>query len=251
MEKTHYIRLPLKNAFNVRDLGGYACAPEGVTKWNTFIRGDDLSRLDREETDFLIAYGIDCVIDFRSPAEIKNNPDPFKNSSEVEYHNIPLMLENIADITKIVAEENLAKLDFSNFISKFYIGLIEKERALIKKTLEIMAETEGGVLFHCTVGKDRTGVIAAILLGIAGVNMADIIGNYEVTYTYNTENPTFDMSNNKIPLEVMYSKADYLKNAIDYVNTKFGSLINYLWQAGVEKSTIEKIKNKFVCTRNV
>ena len=61
--------------------------------------------------------------------------------------------------------------------------LLENKTA-IKETFEILAEAKGCTIFHCTAGKDRTGIIAMLILGLSGVSRKDIIANYEVTYTY-------------------------------------------------------------------
>jgi len=245
MEKVHYVRLPVKNAFNIRDLGGYACKSNdrlcGVTKWNSFLRGDDLSKLDGEDIEFLKNYGVKTVIDLRSENEVKSKPDPFANVNMVDYHNISLMAGTVDDVTKVLAE------DPCGFISAFYIRLIKNETGLIKNILEIIADAkDGGILFHCTVGKDRTGVVAAILLAIAGVEEADIVSNYEVTYTYNQSDPNIDVSLLKLPKEIMCSNPDYLKNAFNYIKSNFKSVENYLISSGIEIATLEKIRKRFI-----
>lgn len=241
MNGVHYVRLPLKNAYNVRDLGGYPCLDGGVTKWNTFLRGDDLAHLDQEEIQFLMDYGVKTVIDLRSASELRQYPDPFSQVEQVSYHNIPLMTGDIADATKIVAENP------SDFIGEFYLALVRQEPSLIKIVLDTIAEAgPGGVLFHCTVGKDRTGIIAAMLLGIAGVATADIVSNYEVTHTYNSFNPVLKEGNRLFPKEVMFSKAEYLQHTIDYIVEHYGTFREYLIRMGICESTLQNIQERFV-----
>ncbi len=173
---TNYIRLPLKNAYNVRDLGGYPC-DGGVTGWRAFIRADGLERLDETDILFLREYGVKTVIDLRSDDELKTAPDPEGLRAFTDYFNIPLIPGAAADITKHVPNTP------SGFLSEFYLLIFKNGHGALHTVMEAIAGArEGGILFHCAAGKDRTGIIAALLLGLAGVAQADILSNYEITY---------------------------------------------------------------------
>ena len=241
--KRQYVRLPLKNACNVRDLGGYACGVNGITNWNTLLRGDDLACLDDSDIKFLLDYGVRCVIDLRAPNEVAKSPDAFANVKEARYYNFPLLDVVLKELSEVLSNNSNA----AEFMCKMYVNLLQNESQTIKKILSTIADTdEGAVLFHCTVGKDRTGIIAAILLGIAGVDIVDIISNYEVTYTYTRQNPVLLEKEVGLPKELFYSDTDYLKNAIEYVNVNYGSLDGYLKWAGVSEEVLERIRKKFV-----
>ena len=233
---TNYIRLPLKNAYNVRDLGGYACNG-GATSFKKFIRADDLGRLDEADIQFLINYGIKTIIDLRSADELAASPSPFAVSDvvQVQYINIPLIQGDTADITK------LTKKHATSFLPNFYLLILKNGGDAIKKVMESIADASaGGILFHCTAGKDRTGIIAAILLMLAGVSRADIIANYEITHTYIMQNPHFikQMDKLNVPLEYIYSNREYLQPTLDYID-KLGGIQSYLESIGVSKTTIE------------
>ncbi|MCL1999585.1 MAG: tyrosine-protein phosphatase [Turicibacter sp.] len=233
---TNYIRLPLKNAYNVRDLGGYAC-DGGVTRWGQFVRADDLGRLDERDMQFLVNYGIRTVIDLRSADELATSPSPFVSSNVVKYINIPLISGKAADVTK------LTKMPPADFLPNFYLLILRNEGNAIKKVMETIAKVSaGGILFHCTAGKDRTGIIAALLLRLAGVCCADIIANYEVTHTYIMENPDFvmQMTERKIPIEYIYSNRGYLQPVLDYV-AALGGIRAYLESIGVSAETVNRI----------
>jgi protein-tyrosine phosphatase len=231
-----YIRLPLKNACNVKDLGGYACRG-GVTRWGAFLRGDDLHWLDKQDMGFLKEYGLKMVIDLRGKGECKNRPDAFEADKEVSYINRPFVTPAIVDAD--------SKLDFYSepFLMHYYIELLKSAKNAVKDIFEDFARlSEGAALFHCTHGKDRTGLIAMLLLGLAEVDRADIIANYEVTYTYvkhKTELLNF-------PLHILLSKRENIENAMDYLIKNYGGIQGYLKSIGLSDETLETVLGKLV-----
>ena len=114
----------------------------------------------------------------------------------------------------------------------------------IKKIFEFIAEQSGCTLFHCVAGKDRTGVLAMLLLGLAGVDKPDIIANYEVTRTYLSEKMTTQEATAQYPLELMESRREYMKPAIEYIFTTFNNVENYLKHIGISTETLTKVKSK-------
>ena len=243
MTEINYVRLPIKNAFNIRDLGGYPCVPAGVTRWHAFLRGDDLSLLDPDDIRFLTDYGVRTVIDLRSGTEIKRAPDPFMKHPSVDYHNLPLNAGAIPDLTQSKPEVP------EDFIPRFYLEILKKETKEIKRLMETIAVAKPGcVLFHCSAGKDRTGMVAMLLLGLAGVALPDIISNYEVTYTYIRQNPVTKKLSQMYPIETMLSKVEYLDQALAFIDESFGSMYAYLLSCGIEKDTLSQIQKRFVLT---
>ncbi|MDR1642792.1 MAG: tyrosine-protein phosphatase [Clostridiales bacterium] len=231
-----YVRLPFRNAYNIRDLGGYSCGPGKATKWGAFLRADDLGWLERDEIDFLKSYGITTVIDLRGASEIESLPDPFKAEEGVDYHSIPFMTKAITDITRVLDETP------ASFLENFYIELLKHGQEAVKEIFETIAKSQGSVLFHCTAGKDRTGVIAMLLLGLAGVAEPDIVANYEITYTYFKRNPIIQKVDPS--LNVLYSKSEFIEKAISYINDSFGNVPQYLESAGVSHETMRVIVDK-------
>jgi len=238
MNNQNYIRLPLCNAFNIRDLGGYSTADGAVTKFHTFLRADDLANLDDAELQFLLDYGVHTIIDLRSKEECEKQPNPFAARTDVRYHNIALLdnvIDEDADALGATAQE---------FIKDFYIGLVDNTAAAIGAVFTALADADGAVLFHCAAGKDRTGVIAALLLGLAGVSEADIIANYEVTYTYIRRNPTF--AGAEYHSDLMLSSREYIESMIACVNSAHGGFVQYLKSdTELTDERVQRIRERF------
>ncbi|MDR1117274.1 MAG: tyrosine-protein phosphatase [Oscillospiraceae bacterium] len=236
----NYARLPVKNAYNVRELGGYPCADGSATEYHRFLRADDLSQLDAADIYLLLKYGLSAVVDLRSASELAQNPDPFSKIAEVNYINIPLMADDVADVTRVMVQRP------STYLREAYIEMLIGSTGAVKRIFDFIAEQSGCVLFHCAAGKDRTGVLAMLLLGLSEVGKGDIIANYEVTGTYISENPAMKQAGQQYPSELMESRREYIEPAIDYIVSAYGSVENYLSNAGVSAGTLEKVKSKLL-----
>src|SRR5690606_36507385 len=155
----------LENAFNVRDLGGYALAGGGETAWRAMLRGDGLHRLGENDVARLLDNGLRTVIDLRSGYELEREPNPFRAHPVVRYHNIALF-DALSPIDIVLGAQGSA---FE--LAARYRDAVDHCSARIVAVLEAMVEAdEGAILFHCSAGKDRTGLVAAILLVLAGVD---------------------------------------------------------------------------------
>lgn len=230
--------LPLKGTQNTRDLGGYITKDKKITKYKEFIRSSSLSNITDEDIDFLVKYGIKTVLDLRSEEETKDKPSRLKDINGIKYYNVPLSVDDMqADITK----EN----GYFDMIQG-YIKRLSNKKA-IKEIFDIISDNlQGGLIFNCTAGKDRTGIIAMLILGIANVQLKDIVANYQVSHTYMGEDPEFVREYNITKSRVFLSKPEFIDATIEYIMDEYSSFDNYLLSCGISIGQIEKIKNKFL-----
>lgn len=240
----HCIHLPLKHTANTRDLGGYVTQDRRITKWNVFIRSDDPGRLDEQESAFLKEYGISTIIDLRSPAEVMEMPHP--KFDGIEDVNIPLVRDlAVCDLTQIESEDM-----GSVFIQLNYINILEKSAQAIKKVFETIHQASGAVLFHCAIGKDRTGIIAALLLALVNADENDIVANYEVSYSYLSREAEFlnrinSLLKKNLPVDNFYSKIEYIKGMLAHIEKNYGSARAYLRAIGVSETLMDDITDRF------
>lgn len=233
------IRLPLQNAYNVRELGGYA-GTRGITKWKRFLRGDDISALHDEDITYLSDYGVTSVLDLRSNAECKHKPDVFVNNKAISYYHIPFMVGDVDNIMDTVTAN--ARLH------NFYVALL-KDKACVKKLMECIAQApKGCMLFHCTGGKDRTGVLSMLLLTLVDVVKEDVIANYQVSYTYLRRN--HNLLNCTLPKDMdmscMYSSPESIEKCLDYIYANYSNTEQYLLACGVSEGCIYQVIQKLV-----
>lgn len=110
--------------------------------------------------------------------------------------------------------------------------------------MEVLSQDNGISLFHCQEGKDRTGIISMILLGLANVSRSDIIADYEISSAYLGYVERYDENE---PYSVFRITSPYnMKEAYEYLIRKYESFEAYLAYAGVDKEIIEKLKGKLL-----
>jgi protein-tyrosine phosphatase len=164
--------VPLQSAPNVRDIGGYATTDGMRTRWGRFFRSSGLHKLPPGDHAALMQYGIRSIVDLRPADEAGEAPDHFADSTEVRYHSIPLMrgadLGRLGPIPQTPVALNLAWLEHCG----------EDIKAVFDA---LIAPDAFPTLVHCTLGKDRTGLITALVLGVLRVPAAAIVDDYTLS----------------------------------------------------------------------
>jgi protein tyrosine/serine phosphatase len=165
--------LDWQGCFNVRDLGGLRTADGRMTKRGVLVRADDLDLLSEAGWAELCEYGIRTVVDLRNQVELLDEP-PARPPSIVTL-NVPM--DDDADTSfwqRIWREE----LDGSPL---YYTPFLEEKPERCVEVITAIARAEPGVVFHCGRGRDRTGLIALILLALVGVPPSEIVADYEMS----------------------------------------------------------------------
>lgn len=174
-------RIRLQHAANVRDLGGFETRAGETVKWNRLFRGDGLNGLADWEWKKLTDRGVRTVIDLRSRSETIDLPDCPPEG--IQWVHCPLQEEEL-DMNDV---SNSARRAFAGSLEEGYCQMAENHPQLLARAIQQVSEglERGAVLFHCTAGKDRTGVLAAALLYLLGVEDQDIVADYQVSEGYN------------------------------------------------------------------
>ncbi len=242
------IRLPLKGTANTRDIGGYVGENNRGFKWKKILRSDCLSTLKEEDKDYLVdKYKLGKVIDLRSLGEVEKAPSLLNSDSRVKYINIPLS----GDIDP--NKPNYFSSISERFLQEIYIDIIENKQEGLKKVIEEIIDVNDSeaVLFNCTAGKDRTGVLTMLLHGICGVSKQDITTNYlqtEVNLKYSSLLSELNKkASEKFSLEiakrVMNSNPENIEEMYDLIIDKYKSFYDYFLLIGISKENIEKLVN--------
>lgn len=226
-------RIVLEKMLNLRDLGGYPTADGRTTRWGVLLRGDNPMGLTDADAQLLLERNITTIIDLRSPAEARQFPDELTACSDFSCHFIPMSTGE-----KLPNEEELIGLG--------YFRTLERKDT-IRSVLETIADAPGGVLFHCMAGKDRTGCIAALLLTLAGVDRLDILADYQVSQTY--IRPVIrwmQETRSDLPAYVGLSKPEYLEDCLERLEGAYGSVLDYLYAAGLTDPVLDRLKRKLL-----
>ena len=235
----YYKRLPLDDVKNARELGGVPTMDSKVTKWGKFLRTATLDDIKIDDIKTLKDYGVESIIDLRRAGEI-----PFDSKShELIKENFNYNHISLAPSEEFRKEEIQQIINKEVSIGSTYRNLIDNYPK-IKEIMEVFAATDGISLFHCQEGKDRTGIISMILMGLANVGRSDIIADYEVSSAYLGYIERYDENE---PYSVFrITNPYYMKEAYEYVARKYDSFEEYLAYAGVDENTINKVKKKLL-----
>ena len=166
--------IPIAGSHNIRDLGGWP-TPGGETAWRRALRADSLHRLDEAGLAALRELGLRVVVDLRRAEELAEAPNPFaRGLPGVAYHHVSLFED--LDPTRMPEVDAAAPL-----LGLYYLALDQRGPVFVE-ILRLIARTgEGAALFHCAAGKDRTGMVAAFLLLLAGAEAETVIHDYAAT----------------------------------------------------------------------
>ena len=249
MAKHSYPRhIKFESVLNFRDLGGYRTGEGQMLSWRRLFRSGELHHMtERDITRLKEEIRLRSVIDLRRPTRLQQFGVGRLNEVGVKYYNIPLITLSDSDRDK----ERVIFKDFSNQ-GEVYLYRIRHEEFGIRvvEALEIIAEPDNHPLvFHCNAGKDRTGVLAAIVLGILGVTDEDIVEDYALTALYMKE-AISRWNNDPEMAEVLKTLPEYRLAAppesmalfLSTLNREYGSARGYVEAHGVEVSLIHRLE---------
>jgi protein-tyrosine phosphatase len=154
--------LNFPSLLNARDLGGYPTRDASHTRWGSLVRADDLTQLTPAGVQALSAFGVETVVDLRWPEETAVSPSPVpRELNHVTYIHIPLLAQSASQ---------WQTLSTPGPKEMWKCTVLEQTRSELRQVLGAIADSSSGPLvFHCVAGKDRTGLIAALMLTLADV----------------------------------------------------------------------------------
>ena len=171
--------LHLDGAHNVRDLGGLATVEGRRTRWRAFLRADSLHQLTSSSQRQLAEYGLGTVVDLRRTRETVATPNVFCGSGEVRYLHVNMIGDTQPPGYGVLPADGVRS---PAWVSQGYQILLDHRQTAIRDILGVLSRTPPStVLFHCAGGTDRTGIIAALLLGLAGVPWEVIVEDYSLS----------------------------------------------------------------------
>ena len=228
--------LQFHGLLNVRELGGHPTRDGATTRRRSLLRADDLVQLTAAGVQALADYGVRTVVDLRWPAEVAARPHPVAlGDRKVRYYGISLL-----------AGDELEWASLSGECTKemWKCAVLEHTRPQLKAVLEIIAGAAAEpLLFHCVAGKDRTGLIAALLLALADVEPDAIAADYaastaQLADAYLQRYANLDRTE---ILEALRCPEQGVHNMLDYL-AQYGGAAGYLRAIGLSDGTIEGLR---------
>jgi protein-tyrosine phosphatase len=245
---------------NLRDLGGYETRSGQVTRWRRVLRADSLHKLTPEARDELIALGVKTVIDLRHADELEGGPNVLADHADVRYINVPLF----AGLSRSAADLAHSSGDTRNDagssqaappdLEMLYKGALERCRDAFREVITALSEPgDGVVLFHCTAGKDRTGLIAALVLGVLGVPDETIIADYALT-AERIEPLLIELRADALAKghdlgwynRLLSAEPATMQATLEYLRAQYGGIGGYLETLGLDPSWREGLRARLL-----
>jgi len=243
----------LQGAINFRDIGGYATKDGHHVQWGRIYRSAALNRLTDADLDTLQKRSIAWVGDFRGPYEVKIAPD--KIPAGATRVSLPAGSENIGDSNYMKTFIQQMKAGDSSLISFYSVTTPFKARykPLFDELLALPKDS--AVVYHCTAGKDRTGIATALVLYVLGVDEQTIQADYLASNYYRAaENERsingmvkmYDLSETAAR-NMMGVKSEYLDATFAAIKQQYGSIDNFLKkELGLNKAKVAKLRELYL-----
>lgn len=226
-------RIPLSSTYNTRDIGGYFAGDGYMTKWKVIIRSDVPAFLSERDINLLREYNLRLVIDLRAPDQINLKSSALMDVSGIEY-------------TKCSFKNGNRTPKYKKDVINIFKELLS-DYGNIAKIMRLIIRTDGAVLFHCTAGKDRTGVIIALLLSPAGVSKEDIVADYSMSYSYiRPIIRDIKKATSGLPEWYGVTYPEIMEAVLEYIGNSF----DYLLNCGLTEEEIVKLKKHLLDEEN-
>jgi hypothetical protein len=229
---------------NVRDLGGVPL-PNGHTQFGVLVRADNIRKLSDVGWRSLADHGVVRVVDLRWPEELDEDPP---SDVHVDVVHVSLLGEFDVDYTDDI-EDYMAAGDPIGYWASSYVSILDEFRANFGRAVAAVADApEGAVVFHCAGGKDRTGLIAALLLRLAGAAIVDIAADYALSEANLNAGPRTWIKS--APDEAVRRRREFMQQTpaeamartLNELEARWGGVRPYLRGAGVTDAQLDRLE---------
>ena len=174
--------VPLEGSYNFRDLGGYRGHDGRHTRWGRLFRSDALHELTVDDVAALRAVGLRTVVDLRTERELHASGRGPLEPEPVAFHHLAVVQEGVRGADRAEGESLAAPAPPGDDLAERYLWYLDVGRDSLVEALTLMGDADRyPLVFHCSAGKDRTGVLAALVLELAGVDREAVVADYVLT----------------------------------------------------------------------
>lgn len=256
--------IALESVDNFRDMGGYRARDGRTVRWGRLFRSGHLGNMSEACGTEMLARDIETVIDFRSDAEKEHRPVQWPCTWRPRYHAVPIGGNAAAWVRAMIT--SIAEADFpadearAQFLTAFKTIPIQNAPGL-KTLFDILLDDHQGnaALFHCTAGKDRTGIAAALVLRALDIDEEQVLEDFLMTnQVVDLETASTALAERigaragkRVTAEAVRPlvgvEADFLRAADTAIADRFGSLSTYMQTAlGLTPDRQDRLKDMYL-----
>ena len=241
-------RISLEGCVNFRDQGGYSTTDGRTVKWRRLFRSDAPNTLTESDVEIITGtLGIKTVVDLRSSSGVLDDGRGLLALSGIAYHQFPFL-------ERRGIEPPTSGVDSEHRLSLIYQWILHNAGTLMAQAFTTLAQdVNQPALFHCSAGKDRTGVLGATNLAVLGVNRDDIVADFLMTnevidgiLARIKKMPGFENSTR----EGIIAPKPAIEKFLDVTESEFGGSESYLRHHGVQQSTIDNFRDTMLTAKS-
>jgi protein tyrosine/serine phosphatase len=229
---------------NARDLGGYLTADGLTTRWGAIVRSDSLVALTPAGQRALHDYGVRTIVDLRLASEIEEDPNPFATPGD---HDITYIHRSF------IGDDPKLHDPFPTMAGAYVHGLGHNISSIGSAISAIATARDGGVLIHCHGGRDRTGLVSALLLSLVRVPDQTIADDYALSDECLRsrdddflENGPGERADRERELERSRTTPEVMLETLSWLEETYGDATAYLRHAGVTDEEIALIRERLI-----
>jgi protein-tyrosine phosphatase len=232
--------MPLTGLYNLREVGGYPAADGGTVRWGTLFRSDALHRLDESGTAAIAALGLRTIVDLRTQMEVDVAPSALAGVTAATTH-ISLLT---GDLQSLPLE-----------LDAVYRYIIDACGKTVGEAIKLLCAPDAfPALVHCSAGKDRTGIVIALILAVLGVPDEVIAADYGLSGGYLDQENTAVIGQVKastglgesLTNELLASPPALIARVLANVRASWGSVDEYLLDHGLTAADLASLRAALV-----
>jgi protein-tyrosine phosphatase len=239
-----------EGCLNVRDLGGLPTEDGSVTQRGSVIRADNVRRLTEQGWRAFAGHDVIRIVDLRWPQELEGEPPP---GVDVEVVHVSLIGDALEPDYVATLDAHLDSVtDVADHYAWSYVDFLERYRDRFGRALAAIADADGTVVVHCVAGKDRTGLVSALILRLAGVDPVTIGDDYARSEenlmprwaAWIAEEP--DEAGRARRRKLLQTPAAAMVRVLAELERRYGDVRGYLAAAGLSDAQIDRLRRRLV-----